>query len=54
MCYVRANIAGDKDVHGVIVAKSIDDKLKYAVTQVNNMTLIEYEINFNIDSVSFN
>lgn len=54
MGWVKANIAGDKDVHGVIVAKSIDDKLKYAVTQVKNMTLFEYEINFNIDSVSFN
>ena len=54
MGWVKANIAGDKEVHGVIVAKSIDDKLKYAVTQVRNITLFEYEINFSINPVSFN
>ncbi|NFA42580.1 DUF91 domain-containing protein [Clostridium botulinum] len=54
MGWIKANIAGDKEVHGVIVAKSIDDKLKYAVTQVRNITLFEYEINFNINPVSFN
>ncbi|NFH30722.1 DUF91 domain-containing protein [Clostridium sporogenes] len=52
MGWVKANIAGDKEVHGVIVAKSIDDKLKYAVTQVKNITLFEYEINFNINLIS--
>lgn len=54
MGWIKANIAGDKEVHGVIVAKSIDDKLKYAITQVRNITLFEYEINFNINPVSFN
>ncbi|NFH70596.1 DUF91 domain-containing protein [Clostridium botulinum] len=54
MGWIKANIAGDKEVHGVIVAKSIDDKLKYAVTQVKNITLFEYEINFNINPISFN
>ncbi len=51
MGWIKKNMAKDKKVSGVIVAKNIDDKLKYAVTQVKNVSLFEYAINFNINPI---
>ena len=54
MGWVKQNLGKDKNVSGVIVARMIDEKLKYAVTQVNNINLFEYAINFNINPVQIN
>ena len=34
--------------NGVIVAKSMDDKSRYAALRVPNVTLLEYEIDFKL------
>lgn len=54
MGWVKQNLGKDKNVSGIIVARTIDEKLKYAVTQVNNINLFEYAINFNINPVQIN
>lgn len=51
MGWIKKNLAKDKKVVGVIVAKNIDEKLKYAVTQVENISVFEYVINFNINQI---
>lgn len=51
MGWIKKNLAKNKKVSGVIVAKNIDEKLNYAVTQVENISLFEYVINFNINPI---
>jgi len=48
MGWVKQHLAVDRGVHGVIVAKSMDDKLRYAALPVPNVTLLEYEIDFRL------
>lgn len=38
----------DKKVSGVIVAENFDEKIKYAVKVVPNVTLFRYQINFSL------
>ena len=54
MGWVKANLAKEKKVRGVIVAKDIDEKLKYAVSIIPEITLFEYELDFKIRPVSLN
>jgi hypothetical protein len=54
MGWVKRNLAGDKQVSGVIVAHSIDDKLRYAVTMVKSVYLFEYEVTFNLRPIDPN
>ncbi|MDA8351298.1 MAG: endonuclease NucS [Pseudomonadota bacterium] len=46
MGWVRQTIGKDREVFGVIVAKSIGEKLRYAVSVVPNVSLFEYEVEF--------
>jgi len=48
MGWVKEKLAGDKEVRGIILAARITDKLKYAVTQVKNVQLLEYELHFDL------
>lgn len=48
MGWVRQTIGRDQEVHGVIVAKSISDSLRYAVAVVPNVSLFEYEVEFHL------
>jgi RecB family endonuclease NucS len=48
---VRRVLAGQNEVHGIIVAKSIDEKLRYASLPVPNVSLLEYEVNFQLRAV---
>lgn len=52
MGWIKANIARDKVVKGVIVAKAIDKKLKYATSITQGISLFEYELDFKIQQVS--
>jgi hypothetical protein len=52
MGWVKKNLSKDKKVKGVIVAKSVDKKLKYAVSVVPDVSLFEYEVKFSIHEVS--
>lgn len=48
MGWVKQKIASGKEVFGVIVAKSISDKLRYAITVVPNISLFGYEVEFRL------
>lgn len=50
MGWVKRHLAKERDVKGVIIAAEIPLKLKYAVTQVPNVSVMEYELVFNLRS----
>jgi hypothetical protein len=52
MGWVTKHLAGAKKVSGVVVAHDIDEKLKYAVSVVPNITVFEYELRFHLQQVS--
>ncbi|SDB74249.1 Protein of unknown function DUF91 [Belnapia rosea] len=52
MGWVQASIAQGQPVHGVIVAKLITDRLKYAVQVIPNVSLFEYQIQFDLKPVT--
>ena len=52
MGWVKRNLAEGKEVKGVIVAKSVDEKLKYAASIIPNISLFEYELNFKVRGVN--
>jgi len=51
MGWVQKHLANENQVRGVIVAAEIPKKLRYAVTQVSNVTLMEYELDFSVNQV---
>lgn len=51
MAWVEENLANGKDVHGVIVARKITNDLRLAASLVPSVTLLEYEISFNLTPV---
>lgn len=51
MGWVKAKLSKGKDVHGVVVAKKIDEKLKYAVSIIPNVVVYEYAIEFNLKDI---
>jgi endonuclease len=46
MGWVKQTIGKGKDVYGIIVAKTISEKLKFARTVVPNVYLFEYQVSF--------
>ena len=48
MGWVKIHLAGDREVRGVVVARSIDDKLRYAACVMPNVALLEYEVEFRL------
>lgn len=48
MGWVKQTIGRDREVRGVIVAKTIDDKLRYAASVIPNVSLFEYEVEFRL------
>jgi hypothetical protein len=48
MGWVKRTIGKDNDVYGVIVAKGIGEKLRFARTVVPNVYLFEYEVSFTL------
>jgi RecB family endonuclease NucS len=48
MGWVRAHLSPSADVSGVIVARSIDERLRYAVAVVPRVTLLEYDVSFQV------
>jgi hypothetical protein len=52
MGWVKATLAKDAEVYGVIVARSIDEKLRYAAGIVSTVTLLEYQVDFRVREVS--
>jgi len=52
MGWLKENLSESDVVHGIIIAKSISKKLKYAVSVTQNIALFEYSMQFNVSSVS--
>lgn len=48
MGWVKHTIGRDRGVRGVIVAKAIDKRLRYAATVVPSITLFEYSVEFHL------
>ena len=48
MGWVKQKLANGREVHGVIVAKEIGDRLRFALTVMPNVSLFEYEVAFNL------
>lgn len=51
MGWVEKHLANGKKVNGIIVASEIPKKLRYAVTQVPSVSLLEYSLSFSIKPV---
>ncbi len=51
MGWVEKHLAGGKGVRGFIVASEIPMKLRYAVTQVSSVSLMEYDLSFSVKPV---
>jgi hypothetical protein len=52
MGWVKRTIGKDHNVNGVIIAKSISDRLRYAVSVLPNVSLFEYEVEFRLNQAS--
>ncbi len=48
MGWIKANLAMDREVYGVIVAKEVHEKLRYATLLVPSVSLLEYEVDFRL------
>lgn len=48
---VRQDLAKDKEVRGIIIAEDFDKKLKYALSEIPNVSLKRYEVNFTFKDV---
>jgi len=51
MGWVRHALAGDRAVRGVIVARTVDEKLRYAASVIPNISLYEYAVSFTLQPV---
>ena len=51
MGWVKKNLANGKRVKGIIIAKDVDEKLKYAAEVMDNVELYEYDMQFTINGV---
>ncbi|MDP9317210.1 MAG: endonuclease NucS [Chloroflexota bacterium] len=51
MGWIKQHLAQDRAVTGVIVAKSIDEKLRYAASVTPGITLLEYDVQFTLQPV---
>jgi len=52
MGWVQKHLAPGKNVSGVLVAASMDEKLKYAVSVLPNITMYEYKVSFALAPVA--
>lgn len=51
MGWLKQTLARGTEVYGVVVAKEIGPKLKYAASVIPNVTLLEYQIKFTLRKV---
>jgi hypothetical protein len=51
MGWVKSHLAGANTVSGVLVARSIDERLRYAAAVIPNVALLEYEVQFTVRSI---
>ncbi len=51
MGWVKSHLAGANTEFGVLVARSIDERLRYAAAVIPNVALLEYEVQFTVRPV---
>jgi endonuclease len=51
MGWVKHTIGRDQKVRGVIVAKTISESLRYAISVIPDVSLFEYEVSFHLKAV---
>jgi hypothetical protein len=51
MGWVKSHLAEGKTVTGVLVARSIDERLRYAAAVIPRVALLEYEVQFSVRTV---
>ena len=51
MGWVKKKLAKQETVRGIIIAKKASDELKYAVSNLENVAIKEYEVQFNFRNV---
>lgn len=51
MGWVKLNLAAGGTVGGVVVAQTIDERLRYAVAVIPDVVLLEYEVEFRVREV---
>jgi len=51
MGWVKQTIGKENEVRGIIVAKTITENLRYAVTVIPNVSLFEYEVSFQLKPI---
>jgi hypothetical protein len=49
--WVRANVAGEKSVRGIIVCQDVDDRMRYAVMSDSSISLHRYRLKIEIEPV---
>jgi hypothetical protein len=52
MGWIEKNLAGNKRVRGVIVANEISEDLKLAASRIQDVSLMEYEISFQLKPIA--
>lgn len=48
MGWLQRHLAAGREVYGIVVAKTLNDKLRYAVSAASNVTAFEYELAFQL------
>jgi hypothetical protein len=51
MGWVKVHLAAGRDVRGIVVARSIDERLQYAACVIPNVSLLQYEVEFRLHDV---
>ena len=51
MGWVRKHLANSQDVRGIVVARAMDEGLKYAASENQRIKLLQYELSFKLTSV---
>ena len=52
MGWLKANIAGSKNIYGVLMAGELSDNLRHAASIVPSIYLFEYQIQFTVKSIN--
>lgn len=52
MGWIKINLANDKNVRGIIISDSVDNRLKFAVSQINNLKVKQYQVRFSFHDIT--
>ena len=53
MGWVREQLAGGRDVSGIIITHEYDDKVRYAVSELPRVEAWTYQVSFTLDTKAF-